>query len=897
MKTLSQSILRWFFTLLIVEWLLALYSFYSDHTNFFNLEDLSIFRLIINLGILGITALLVAITLGYWRERPWTQRLTSTITTYLVNEKVYWIIIILSGVGFVLNLYIVLAYQSLVRTGVENLFIAPYLEFIRPFAWITLLAAIQVSVAARLLRFGLDVSVFQPYRQAFRAALASLLILTLLVVLTALTGLGLRTDVVGWGTPGVPILSMQVLLALAVLVAVWGLKDLLLSSLNLITGRNIRGVPDWSADLLICILLWGAAVWLWGAQPLKPTYFSPAPLPPNYEYYPNSDAVHYDLDAIKLLNGIGYDPDAIRPLYVLFLALSHAVSGLDYQSVVVWQIILYAMIPVLIYLLGKSLHHRFSGALAGILMVLREYNAIALAGEINTSHAKLIMADLPITLFVILFTLIIVRWLQDPSSRKLHPVLAGGVLALAILIRLQVAVLLPVTLLIMLAFFWHKSSLWLRNGILLGVSTLIVLSPWILRTWQISGMLGLSEMANPTQANLIAERYSLELQPIKSSSNASETEGKYVSRVTGSAQDFILKHPEIVAEFVINHFMHNQIATLLALPASLELVYDIEGFDKEVLSIASMPGQLWSVCCSEHSYVRALPFWKDWDGTLDRILWIPVMMSAVLLAVGVGIAANKWQLVGLIPLLFLLGYSFSNATIRNSGWRYILPVDWAGILYFAIGVAQLSSWLITYFANKVVPVGGIGLPEEEIFSVPSGRYQLGKAVAILIGFTLIATAMPLVERIIPDRYADANPVTVMSTLESSGVLWKAGISQETIQPIVDRPDNYLTIGLGMYPRFFEANQGDNGTGSPDVIPTSDNRLIFYLANTNRDIIALPMSEPPETFPNSSDVLVLGCQMDRYILAEMVMILGESPTILARTPDSGWRCSTPDDVGP
>ncbi len=384
MKTQTQSILHWFFTLLIIEWLLALYSFYSNLTNFANLEDLSISRLIINLGLLGITALLVGIVMGFWLRRPWTQRLNSTVTTYLANQKVYWIIVFLSGVGVILNLYIVLAYQSLARARVENLFIAPYLEFTQPFAWYMLLAAIQVTVAARILRFGVGLSVYQPYRHAFRTVLKSLLIFSLLVVFTGLTGLGLRTDVVGWGTPGVPIIGIQVLLALAVLSAIWGLKELLLSKFNQTNGRITWGIPDWSADLVICILLWGVAVWLWGGQPLKPTYFSPAPLPPNFEYYPNSDAVHYDLDAIKLLNGVGYDPDAIRPLYVLFLALSHAVNGLDYQSVVPWQVMLYAMIPVLIFLLGKSLHHRFTGALAGSLLVLREYNAIALSGEINT---------------------------------------------------------------------------------------------------------------------------------------------------------------------------------------------------------------------------------------------------------------------------------------------------------------------------------------------------------------------------------------------------------------------------------------------------------------------------------------------------------------------------------
>ncbi len=410
-------------------------------------------------------------------------------------------------------------------------------------------------------------------------------------------------------------------------------------------------------------------------------------------------------------------------------------------------------------------------------------------------------------------------------------------------------------------------------------------------------MLGLSEMANPTQAKLLAERYSLELQPLGYSSDVSETGGEYVSRIGSSALDFTLRQPNIVAQFVTNHFMHNNISALLVLPASLDLVYDLKGFDKLLATITYQPGELWKECCSMHSYVRGLPFWKNWAGNLEIGQWLPLLLSTLVIAIGTGMAAYRWRIVGLFPLFILMVYSLSNAVFRNSGWRYILPVDWASILYYAIGVVQLSAWLVTYFENKLVPKDGIGLPEIEVVSGSAGGYPLGKAGAILVGFTLIAAAMPFVERVVPDRYADISSKEVMSDLGRNGALDKAGISQETIQPIVERPDSYLTLGQGMYPRFFEANQGDNGTGSPSEVPSSDSRLIFYLANTNRDIIALPISEPPTDFPNSSDVLILGCKMDQYILAEMVVILGESPTILTRTPDSMWRCSAPDDDVP
>jgi hypothetical protein len=342
--------------------------------------------------------------------------------------------------------------------------------------------------------------------------------------------------------------------------------------------------------------------------------------------------------------------------------------------------------------------------------------------------------------------------------------------------------------------------------------------------------------------------------------------------------------------------MHNHISSLLVLPASLDLVYDLQGFDKLLPSITDNPEELLEECCSLHSYVRMLPFWKAWDGTLLFSQLLPLLLSIFVVATGIGMAAYRWRIVGLIPVFILIGYSISNAVIRNSGWRFILPVDWIALLYYAIGIVQISAWALTYFANRLVPRAGIGLSEEMRVTEKSDRYLIGKAGAILVGFTLIAAAMPIVERVIPYRYAGTDVHAVLDDLVQSGTIQKAEIRPETVQTLIDQADRYLTIGQGMYPRFFEANQGENGTGSPDVIPTSDNRLIFYLANTNRDIIAIPMSEPPETFPNSSNVLVLGCQMDRYILAEMVVILGDSPSVLTRTPDSLLRCPDPENNG-
>jgi hypothetical protein len=341
-------------------------------------------------------------------------------------------------------------------------------------------------------------------------------------------------------------------------------------------------------------------------------------LPPNYEVYPNSDAITYDLAANRLSVGFGFERDAIRPLYVVFLALAHGLSGIEYQSVVNWQVVTFAVLPVLIYLLGRSLH-AFSGVLAGLFIIIHE-RAIALAGEINTAHVKLILADLPTTIGILAFTLLVVWWMQKPYSYRWLPVAAGGTLALLMFIRTQAIVLLPILLLLTVIYFWRRPSQWLINGLLIVGSILLVLTPWLWRTYQVTGWLGLPEMTNPTQANVISERYSLDLHSDLGLRVAGETESEYLSRLRGGTMDFILANPGFVTRFILNHFFHNLVSTALVLPASFDAIYDIQGFDKALVNLIQEPEVVWDRCCSLPTYVRVLPFWKAWDGELDLYL-------------------------------------------------------------------------------------------------------------------------------------------------------------------------------------------------------------------------------------------------------------------------------------
>ncbi len=250
----------------------------------------------------------------------------------------------------------------------------------------------------------------------------------------AWTGIGIKREPSGWLSPGTPLLAQQLMFAWVI-----GLVFILFA----------KKLDQYKrTDLIIGICLWLTACLVWWLQPmLRSSYFAPDPTPPNFEYYPYSDAALYDEFAQNLLIGgsrqIGLTH---RPLYSLFLALLHKLGGYGFQNVLFIQVLILAFIPVVGYLLACSIGSRSAGILTALLLIFREKNSIALTNVIEVSHVKLLMSDVPTMLLILLFIYFYVKWLQDEENRLVFGVLAGACFGLAVFIRSQAQLLIPIVL-------------------------------------------------------------------------------------------------------------------------------------------------------------------------------------------------------------------------------------------------------------------------------------------------------------------------------------------------------------------------------------------------------------------------------------------------------------------
>ena len=697
-------------------------------------------------------------------------------------------------------------------------------------------------------------------RALYAAGLALVVFLSIWLFIL-LTGLGLRIREDYWYGAGVPALPLQVFFSVAA-----GLLVGRLEASGRLQGRS-------RLDLLLFLVIWGAAAVLWAREPLRSTFFMPGPSIPNRDFYPFSDASLFDVGSQYaligqgLFNGQYFD----RVLYSAFLTYLHALAGQNFIQVAAVQSAVFAVFPAIVYLIGRELQGRALGVAAAVLIALRGVNSIAAVGWIDLASPKMTLTDFPTAILLALFTWLVMHWLKEPQREWRYAMWAGCALGLTIMVRTHALLLFPLIILFALLAYRFSWRAWLTGASLLALGMVLTTLPWDLRS-QARG-------APPFGVYffriylVLKDRYNWwpfgnAAAPVAYGDSfvAVEPRGALPLLHTASLVRPALARCDGLLCSGVNHFLHNFVASVLSLPTSPSLDNLRE------------------------TIKQAFPYWdQGWLGAGFSPLWaVFLAVNLALIALGLGRSWAERRWVGMVPLAVYVAYSLSNAFALTSGGRYVVPIDWIAFIYFLFGAVTVACWTCDLLYG-----GEVGQASDRAQDVPSTKVPSRHPLrAILVTGALIlaiGSLVPLSELPFPERYASVqNRSQALSVLRKQGLLNTAGFDPAEIKRFLSSRDARVVAGRALYPRFYEARQGETSSDYPYLFLDYP-RIALTLINPQGQRGVILPGKLPFNIPNASDVVVLGCQGAQHIDALAVFVLDDPAQAYTRWPEAPLEC--------
>jgi hypothetical protein len=661
-----------------------------------------------------------------------------------------------------------------------------------------------------------------------------------------------------WYGAGVPLLSWQVLItAIAALVTITSLAN-----------RSRSNAPS---DRTLFLLVWLVAAVFWAARPIAESYWVTGPRPPNWEFYPFSDLVTFDLGSQFALIGQGINNRLFfdRGLYMSFLVLLHSAGGQDYQRLMAIQAAIFAVFPALLYLIGRKLHSRTAGLILSAFTTMRGVNSLSAAAWIDTATFKHMLTDFPTAIGLAVFVLLVLAWLEAPPVRWRHALWAGGALGLTSLLRPHVLLLAPV---LALVAAWLYPARWSRRAWLGGLTLIAFfagVAPWMFLgpgSGSIIGFYGARVRAviatrypprvSPPAA-LPAPTSAIPVPPVEEGQPASPPAPTPPGKVTSASAVY----------FVVPQYLHNLVTSGLIFPDS-----------PQFLSIRE------TVKSGEE-------FWRPrWGGAMSPLAAGMLVLNLAAVAIGLGAVFQRLRWRGLLPVAVLLIYNVANAFARSSGGRYLVPTDWILVGYYAVGLTTVLHTARLVF-NGAIALPATPTPAKETATAPSWP----RALVILVGLVLIGALVPLAGVVYPRRYPQKDAPALLA--EIAPQLPKLGQTSSDLTAFLQQPGAVALYGRALYPRFYPQGVGEPTRYAPYGARDYP-RMVFVLIGPQGTIAAMLPGRGISALPNASDVILLGCKSrpQGYDLVNaLLVVLPREGIGYARSPAAPLTCPLPEPV--
>ncbi len=227
---------------------------------------------------------------------------------------------------------------------------------------------------------------------------------------------------------------------------------------------------------------------IWQNNPRTISRYVANAYPPNYVNYPYSDAGDYALQAESIQVGNGFAYGFIdKPLHLTFLSFLSLLAGSNFSQTILFQVGFLSIIPGLIYLIASRLTSRPVGLMTGLIALFMQNNNLAIANRIQATNVKMTMSESLTGMMLMLVCLAVIAWWKKPAGSRAYPALAGSLLGLSALVRLNVLVIFPCILVTWLLFFGLKKRLTWMAALIFSVFCLLSQVPWGIRNQIVLG--------------------------------------------------------------------------------------------------------------------------------------------------------------------------------------------------------------------------------------------------------------------------------------------------------------------------------------------------------------------------------------------------------------------------
>jgi len=606
-------------------------------------------------------------------------------------------------------------------------------------------------------------------------------------------------------------------------------------------------------DLIIAIILWLAAVTLWMSLPLpEHNYFAPEAQPPNYEKYPFSDAEQYDLESLNVYYGAIDNSVVSKPMYVSLLTILHAIGGLSYANIILLQTLIVALLPPVLFLIGRELHSRLGGIAIALFAIFREVSSIQFTSIGNVANTKLLLSDMPAALLAAVLVLIIIRWFKADKNRTSgHEFLLGGLIGIFALVRIQTILLIPAAILLIIFRYYPKIKDILISTIVLIFASALVLTPVLLRNHSITGVYWLD---NPSSSAPLSRILTEGLESFEDEELLT-TGDEVVNQNIRIYTDLLFNNFGFFIRFILDHFARNLISSFLIMPVRL-------GNNIQFLDFLRISNY----------------FWGEIYSTANLTNLVIILLNLLLIGIGFSKAYSLNPKGSILLVGFFLYYNLTSSIARLSGWRFILPVDWIVYTLFALGIVEVIFALFRRIVSVEIFTTNPWLSD---FPVTAQISQKGTLWHISFGllFLIAGGFIPIREQLLPHLLPEYSRDEVCERIDTA--LNDQGLTQisEDFLPFCLSENVRALKGYGIYPRFFKSGEGYYDRDyDPWFGRQAYDRLVFRVIGTRKAKVYIKTNMGEMRFPNGEIVYVVGREKNKFE-AQFVLIDGAEEELI------------------